>query len=84
VQQYQQFIYYNISLPIDESTFAKIKRHLGISFSDVGCENRDAPFCDKILGVPVMGLLIFVFFAILAILVILIIGGLLVKKVRVQ
>lgn len=78
--QYQTYVYYNISVPIDGSTFGKIKQYLGISLSDVGCENRDAPFCDKIFGIPVILLLAIIFIIVCFAIFGLIIGGFIIKN----
>lgn len=77
--QYPIYIFYNISIPIDGSRFAKFKQYLGISISDVGCENRDALLCDKIFGIPVMFILVFVFVIVCITMVVLVIKGLLTK-----
>lgn len=59
--QYKDAIYYNISVPIDDSNFGKFKQYIGVSLSDIGCENRDSLLCDKFFGIPV-AIIVFIIF----------------------
>ena len=73
--KYPTYVFYNISIPIDGSRFGKIKQYLGISISDVGCENRDAPFCDKFFGIPIAFLMILVFIIVCVTMAVLVVRG---------
>lgn len=70
-QRYPELQYYNISVPIDRSKWAKFKEAIGINFSTGYCENRDSLACDKFIGVPM-----YIWMIILIIVIVIVLIGL--------
>jgi len=57
---YNNPMYYNLSLyknTDNKNIFGRIKDSLDLAFSEHYCKNRDAPMCDKVVGMPIMLLL---------------------------
>jgi hypothetical protein len=61
-EQYPSAKFYNIPVELyfNDGIVNKLKKIYYITFNGAHCENRDGPMCDKVVGIPVLLILIFI------------------------